>query len=1153
MSQWTCNVCTYLNHPALPKCEICESDRESKPLQSVDGDLEFAKRLQEQFGKESTPQTQTKTNSNHNQPPKQPNSTSSSNSSSNHKSKPVPSTDADLEFAKRLQEQFDKESHQSDPSPIPTNDNHNRSIDSIPKPQSNDAPTSNSNSNSQKSTTESNKRSILPAPVPISNHKPPNADSTNRNRRRKRKRSEMESDSNVSSERHHHQCKIKEEEIKRTGHYNYNQTDIVSRIEHIRTGYEDLSHHNQMSVHVSPNTSVTCSAMSVFALKGQPYSANLTLSRSADFPYLTIDFNTTQVKVVTYSLRHPSVWEWSQIDEWQRRRVGDNNFMTSWVLEGNNDLHSNNWQIIHRVKNGSGKLEAGGVYSPVHFSVPDGVSGRYFTKIRLRMTALNSSGARTMKLAKVKLYGVMRRKVYQFPRRDEYKTIESFPAITKNKCIGDIDHVFKILNESESLEHHECKEYVQNIPDLKVQLKDYQRTGLQWLLHMENTGHNGIHGGLLCDEMGLGKTVQMIALMLVQKQRNVSRNGSQSKDRSLIVTPLSLIDQWISEISKIAGANTFTYINYYGQQRHKLTRHDFDNCDIVFSTTSTFGTASGSRAERYDDFTGQKWYQAHGEHLIFTLPDAFFARIIVDESHEIKNTYSQRSNAICAFSQRCPAKWCLSGTPVKNDLPSDLGGMMRFLGIKHKEYRDALKLTTREKSRELSLPVTMSKRRKEAVWGDLNVAYCRNKIETFLSGIMLRRTKNKVLSDDFVEKEEVVIKYRLNEEEQVIYEKNLTEATQQYSQFKRGGSVLSQYLYLLRMLSKLRQICNHPSLVFNKASIHDANDQNNINLSNVMDVSSIDILQRVKDVIIGRLNAMESIIDYECPVCWEMSELNGIMLSDCGHLFCAECIDDLEHKHCPLCREAFAPKNILKITAILQSKHLDSKHKDEYEAYKEEEGINDSKDNSDNNNNAKNKTKHKHYDEYMRKYGDACRSSSKIDALIGRLKYIEQHHTGDKALLFSNFPSFFTVISRQLKQHKIGHLLFHGSMNRKKRKKILDEFKSSAQCKVLLISAKCASVGLNLMCANHVIFIEPRYNPGLDNQAIGRCWRIGQTKKVYVTRVIMEDTVEEAILGLQQSKEENEESGLVNLKQKSKLSERDFDIIFKYRQGAHPV
>eukprot|EP01083_Nonionella_stella_P237808 833902_1 len=45
MSQWACSVCTYLNHPALLKCEICDSDRESKPLQSTNPDLEFEKQL----------------------------------------------------------------------------------------------------------------------------------------------------------------------------------------------------------------------------------------------------------------------------------------------------------------------------------------------------------------------------------------------------------------------------------------------------------------------------------------------------------------------------------------------------------------------------------------------------------------------------------------------------------------------------------------------------------------------------------------------------------------------------------------------------------------------------------------------------------------------------------------------------------------------------------------------------------------------------------------------------------------------------------------------------------------------------------------------------------------------------------------------------
>merc|ERR1712154_612777 len=120
------------------------------------------------------------------------------------------------------------------------------------------------------------------------------------------------------------------------------------------------------------------------------------------------------------------------------------------------------------------------------------------------------------------------------------------------------------------------------------------------------------------------------------------------------------------------------------------------------------------------------------------------------------------------------------------------------------------------------------------------------------------------------------------------------------------------------------------------------------------------------------------------------------------------------------------------------------------------------------------------YQEYIKKYSDPFCASSKIIALMERLKYIQNNYDGDKVLVFSNFANiFFKIISSKLNEENIQHLQFHGSMNRKQRKTVLDRFKSSANCRVLLISAKCASVGLNLMCANHVIFVEPRCNPGL--------------------------------------------------------------------------
>ena len=69
---------------------------------------------------------------------------------------------------------------------------------------------------------------------------------------------------------------------------------------------------------------------------------------------------------------------------------------------------------------------------------------------------------------------------------------------------------------------------------------------------------------------------------------------------------------------------------------------------------------------------------------------------------------------------------------------------------------------------------------------------------------------------------------------------------------------------------------------------------------------------------------------------------------------------------------------------------------------------------------------------------------------------------------------------------------------------ILNQFKTNKRINVMLISTKCASVGLNLTIANRIIILEPRWNTGLDSQAIGRLWRIGQNKKVYVERIVSE-------------------------------------------------
>ena len=91
-------------------------------------------------------------------------------------------------------------------------------------------------------------------------------------------------------------------------------------------------------------------------------------------------------------------------------------------------------------------------------------------------------------------------------------------------------------------------------------------------------------------------------------------------------------------------------------------------------------------------------------------------------------------------------------------------------------------------------------------------------------------------------------------------------------------------------------------------------------------------------------------------------------------------------------------------------------------------------------------------------------------------------------------------------------------MNQKQREAVLHQFKTDRSATLLLISLKAGGVGLNLTSASVVYFLDLWFNPGVEQQAIDRVHRIGQTRTVRVKRFIIVDTVEERILEMQQRK-----------------------------------
>lgn len=141
--------------------------------------------------------------------------------------------------------------------------------------------------------------------------------------------------------------------------------------------------------------------------------------------------------------------------------------------------------------------------------------------------------------------------------------------------------------------------------------------------------------------------------------------------------------------------------------------------------------------------------------------------------------------------------------------------------------------------------------------------------------------------------------------------------------------------------------------------------------------------------------------------------------------------------------------------------------------------------------------------------------SAKIDVLM---REITAKHSRHKILVFSQFVGMLELIKSALEQENIGFTYLTGQS--KNRSSLVEEFKSNEDLRVFLISLKAGGVGLNLTEADYVYIVDPWWNPAVENQAIDRCYRIGQTKKVVAVRLITPYSIEEKIVSLQKGKQE---------------------------------
>jgi SNF2 family DNA or RNA helicase len=140
--------------------------------------------------------------------------------------------------------------------------------------------------------------------------------------------------------------------------------------------------------------------------------------------------------------------------------------------------------------------------------------------------------------------------------------------------------------------------------------------------------------------------------------------------------------------------------------------------------------------------------------------------------------------------------------------------------------------------------------------------------------------------------------------------------------------------------------------------------------------------------------------------------------------------------------------------------------------------------------------------------------SAKLAAIEDLLEPLMEE--GHKVLVFSQFVTMLDLLRETVTKRKWPHFYLAGDTEN--RGDLVKEFQSAEGGAVFLISLKAGGFGLNLTAASYVVLFDPWWNPAVENQAIDRTHRIGQTSKVMAYRLLMRDSIEQKIRALQKQK-----------------------------------
>lgn len=696
----------------------------------------------------------------------------------------------------------------------------------------------------------------------------------------------------------------------------------------------------------------------------------------------------------------------------------------------------------------------------------------------------------------------------------------------------------------------------QQIPQpemLNCELKPYQLKGLNWLANLYEQGINGI----LADDMGLGKTVQSISLLSWLAETN------NIWGPFLVVSPASTLHNWQQEITKFAP--NLRALPYWGSLKDRKILRKFWTGKKIYDKESPFHVIVTSYQIVVQD---QQYFQR-----------VKWQYMILDEAHAIKSSGTTRWKTLINFN--CRNRLLLTGTPIQNNM-QELWALLHFimptLFDSHEEFAEwfskdieshaADQSTSALNQRQLSrlhmiLKPFMLRRIKRDVEHELGekiekTVYCdltpkqRKMYDKLSTNISIDLLLEKSLMNDGSSKDDETLMNLVMHFRKVCNHPQLFEIADTKSPFVFGNTNFSSRWVDFLSSSVTEPIIrlHLPKLVYDE--IVEATPQNsNLDIWNTLNITKnmsdsismcgfsgsearsmlkLPLMKRCliyrslfqklddfaevygdqypyrrfyvveklkRDYKIGnQLSNIWKDVERELlkiPIFYSPSctSLTPEMVCSSSRFETRNSVDDplwdavISHSRNSKCCDDVQCKDSI-LDELLQLDYLSWKP-----------GLSHIK---------------------VPNAKQMLFESGKLLALDKLLKELKEN--GHRVLIYFQMTKMIDLMEDYLTFRHYSYLRLDGSSKISERRDMVSDWQSRSDIFIFLLSTRAGGIGINLTAADTVIFYDSDWNPTIDQQAMDRAHRLGQTRQVTVYRLISRNTVEERILQRAMQKDE---------------------------------